>query len=128
MNQVSRKQLFSSSNPALPRGLPSCSTEQRSQPGTPQEFLQLGIEHHEANRLPESAVCFEKSAKEQGGCGIGMLMYGLALRHGWGCPKNEKSGLHWLQKAAESAVVDLESRKPGMDATVIQVSSCLSLV
>jgi len=24
-----------------------------------------------------------------------MLMFGLALRHGWGCPKNEKNGLHW---------------------------------
>lgn len=51
-----------------------------------------------------------------------MLMWGLTLRHGWGCPKNEKSGFHWLQKAAEGAVVDLESgRKGGVDVTAVQV-------
>ncbi|KAF9261889.1 hypothetical protein L218DRAFT_960825 [Marasmius fiardii PR-910] len=76
-------------------------------------FLQLGIQHHEANRLKESAVCFEKSAKEDGGCGAGMLMYGLTLRHGWGCEKNEKTGFKWLRKAAESAVADLESARNG---------------
>ncbi|KAL0578517.1 hypothetical protein V5O48_003460 [Marasmius crinis-equi] len=76
-------------------------------------FLQLGIQHHEANRLKESAVCFEKSAKEDGGCGAGMLMYGLTLRHGWGTEKNEKVGFKWLRKAAESAVVDLESARNG---------------
>lgn len=80
---------------------------------TPQEYLQLGIQHHEANRLKESAICFEKSAKEQGGCGVGMLMWGLALRHGWGCEKNEKVGFNWLRKAAESAVEDLESARGG---------------
>jgi hypothetical protein len=90
---------------------------------TPDEYLQLGIKHHEANRLEESALCFERSAKEQGGCGIGMLMYGLTLRHGWGCPRNEKSGFHWLKKAAELAVTDLEKGKQGVDATVIRVSS-----
>lgn len=54
---------------------------------------------------------FEKSAKENGGCGGGMLMWGLTLRHGWGCEKNEKVGFKWLSKAAESAVADLETTK-----------------
>lgn len=80
---------------------------------TPQQYLQLGIAHHEANRLRESAFCFEKSATVAGGCGVGMLMYGLTLRHGWGCEKNEKSGFKWLRKAAESAVEDLESVRNG---------------
>ncbi|KAK7472929.1 hypothetical protein VKT23_001034 [Stygiomarasmius scandens] len=75
-----------------------------------QEFLQLGIQHHEANRLHESAVYFERSAKEDGGCGVGKLMWGLTLRHGWGCDKNEKEGFKWLRKAAEEAVDDLETR------------------
>lgn len=92
-------------------------------PQTPDEYLQLGIKHHEANRLEESALCFERSAKEQGGCGVGMLMYGLSLRHGWGCPRNEKSGFHWLKKAAELAVIDLEKGKRGVDAMAIRVSS-----
>lgn len=91
---------------------------------TPQEFLQLGIQHHEANRLQESARCFERSATEGGGCGVGMLMYGLTLRHGWGCAKNEKAGFKWLRKAAEYAVEDLERvRMNGdMDVKVIEVS------
>ncbi|KAF8955731.1 hypothetical protein BDZ97DRAFT_1856143, partial [Flammula alnicola] len=81
---------------------------EESGPRTPQEYLQLGIQCHEANRLQESARHFERSAKEGGGCGVGMLMYGLTLRHGWGCGKNEKAGFKWLMKAAESAVGDLE--------------------
>ncbi|KAF8824042.1 hypothetical protein HHX47_DHR9000438 [Lentinula edodes] len=71
-------------------------------------YLQLGIKHHEANRLQESAICFEKSAKEGGGCGVGMLMWGLTLRHGWGCKKDEKGGFVWVRRAAEGAVADLE--------------------
>ncbi len=35
-------------------------------------------------------------------------MYGLTLRHGWGCGKNEKMAFKWLMKAAECAVEDLE--------------------
>lgn len=93
-------------------------------PQTPNEYLQLGIKHHEANRLEESALCFERSAKEQGGCGVGMLMYGLTLRHGWGCLRNEKSGFHWLKKAAELALADLEKGKQGADAMAIRVSPC----
>ena len=80
---------------------------------TPEDWLQLGITHHEANRLQESVRCFERSANENGGCGVGMLMYGLALRHGWGCVKNEALGFKWLRKAAESAVGDLEKLRTG---------------
>jgi hypothetical protein len=92
-----------------------------SQTQTPQEYLQLGIQHHEANRLKDSASCFEKSAKELGGCGVGMLMWGLTLRHGWGCEKDEKQGFRWLRKAAESAVVDLETARGGMDTSAVRV-------
>ena len=92
-------------------------------PRTPQEYLQLGIQHHEANRLKESAACFEKSATVNGGCGVGMLMWGLALRHGWGCEKNEKHGFKWLRHAAESAVSDLENARigGGVDTNAVQV-------
>ncbi|KAJ7598748.1 HCP-like protein [Mycena floridula] len=92
------------------------STSPSSETGTAQsaqEYLQLGITHHEANRLRESAICFERSAVVGGGCGVGMLMYGLTLRHGWGCEKNEKTGFKWLRKAAEAAVDDLESARNG---------------
>ncbi|KAG6819630.1 hypothetical protein H0H93_010050 [Arthromyces matolae] len=95
----------------------------------PQDYLQLGITHHEANRLKESAACFEKSAKEGGGCGVGMLMWGLTLRHGWGCDKNEKVGFKWLQRAAESAVDDLENARTrdGLNLTAIQTELVLAI-
>ena len=66
-------------------------------------LLQLGIQHHLENRLTESAAAFEKSATLGGGCGVGMLMWGLAQRHGWGCEKNEQAGFRWLRRAAELA-------------------------
>ncbi|KAI0049082.1 hypothetical protein FA95DRAFT_1571403 [Auriscalpium vulgare] len=69
---------------------------------TSDDYLQLGIKHHEANQLAESAAAFEKSARLGGGSGVGMLMWGLALRHGWGVEMNEKTGFSWLRRAAEA--------------------------
>lgn len=89
------------------------STGNMDEPRTPEDYLQLGIQHHEANRLHDSVQCFERSAKEGGGCGVGMLMYGLSLRHGWGCAKNEALGFKWVRRAAESAVEDLEKLRTG---------------
>ncbi|KAG2345428.1 HCP-like protein [Suillus weaverae] len=106
-----------------PPGNRSPSTE----PSTPQEYLQLGIQYHEANKLQDSAFYFEKSAKEQGGCGIGMLLWGLTLRHGWGCEKNEKSGFKWLTKAAESAVDDLGKAREGMDVKAVRSELVLAI-
>ncbi|KAJ3723955.1 hypothetical protein C8R42DRAFT_702103 [Lentinula raphanica] len=41
-------------------------------------------------------------------------MWGLTLRHGWGCRKDEKGGFTWVRKAAEGAVADLErARRSG---------------
>ncbi|EAU93275.2 hypothetical protein CC1G_12009 [Coprinopsis cinerea okayama7 len=108
----------SSSSPSSPSG-----------PKSAHDYLLLGIEHHEHDRLKESATCFEKSAKEGGGCGVGMLMWGLTLRHGWGCEKNEKVAFKWLQKAAESAVGDLEAtRASGVkDVSVVRNELVLAI-
>lgn len=95
-------------------------------PQTAQDFLQLGIQHHLANELTKSADCFEKSATVNGGCGVGMLMWGLTLRHGWGCPGNEARGFKWLRKAAELAVNDLEGARAGMDTKAIKVRKVVS--
>ncbi|CCM06354.1 uncharacterized protein FIBRA_08611 [Fibroporia radiculosa] len=96
-------------------------------PHTPQDYLQLGIQHHEANRLVESAVCFEKSATLQGGCPVGMLMWGLTQRHGWGCAKSEQAGFRWLRRAAEVAVEDLEGSRQGMDAGAVKTELVLAI-
>ncbi|KAG8935113.1 hypothetical protein FRC02_008575 [Tulasnella sp. 418] len=75
---------------------------------TASDYLQMGITAHENNKLPESASYFELSATLDGGCGFGMLMWGLSLRSGWGVKKDEKMGFKWLRRAAEWAVEDLE--------------------
>lgn len=79
-------------------------------------YLSLGIEHHEAGRLQESAFCFEKSATIDGGCAVGMLMWGLSLRHSWGCEKDEAKAFKWLKRAAEHSVEDLQAAKEGREA------------
>ena len=56
-----------------------------------------------------------------------MLMWGLALRHGWGCAKNERQGFAWLRRAAESAVDDLERARQGMDTTAIRSELVLAI-
>lgn len=53
----------------------------RTNPNDPLVCLHLGIDAHERGDLEESAQLFEKSAN--GGCSLGMLMFGLSLRHGW---------------------------------------------
>lgn len=114
-------------SPRTPASAPSPTPGKSSQPTTPEDFLQLGIRHHEANRLEESAVCFEKSATLGGGCGVGMLMWGLAQRHGWGCAKNEQAGFRWLRRAAEVAVDDLERARKGMDTSPVKSELVLAI-
>ena len=91
------------------------------------QLLQEGIQHHEANRLREAAAAFERSAKTPGGSGVGMLMWGLTLRHGWGCPKDEVLGFSWLRRAAEAAVGDLEHARTGIDASAVRGELVLAI-
>ncbi|GAA6043957.1 hypothetical protein JCM8097_004888 [Rhodosporidiobolus ruineniae] len=82
--------------------------EVRREPTSADDFLQVGIDLHENGELERAAWCFEQSAKRGGGCGAGMLMYGLTLRHGWGCAVNAQLGFRYIQMAAESVVEDLD--------------------
>jgi hypothetical protein len=91
------------------------------------QLLQEGIRHHEANRLRESAIAFERSARTPGGSGVGMLMWGLTLRHGWGCPKDETLGFSWLRRAAEAAVGDLERARAGLDLSAVRGELVLAI-
>lgn len=92
-----------------------------------QQYLTRGIQAHEQNNLRESARCFERSANEGGGCGVGMLMWGLSLRHGWGCRKDERTGFRWLRRAAEAAVADLESARSGEEAKAVRNELVLAI-
>jgi TPR repeat protein len=58
-----------------------------------------------------SAILFERCAKENGGCGVGMLMWALALRHGWGCPVDTLKAFGWLQLSIETLLRELHHAK-----------------
>lgn len=71
--------------------------------------VELGIEQHENNQLPQSTHHF-KVAAEMGDL-TGCLLYGLALRHGWGIRPDLKRSVQMLQRAADS--VDLSTDNLG---------------
>ncbi|KAK6526504.1 hypothetical protein TWF694_005087 [Orbilia ellipsospora] len=65
---------------------------------SPEEHLDVGIPLHEKGSYAESTYHFRLSAL--GGNTTGMLMYALALRHGWGMRANQSEAFTWLRKAA----------------------------
>ncbi|POY72341.1 hypothetical protein BMF94_4643 [Rhodotorula taiwanensis] len=71
-------------------------------PTGPEDFLQLGIALHEAGHLERATSCFEKSSTISGGCCSGMLLHGLALRHGWGCKVDLPRAFGLFRQAATS--------------------------
>jgi len=115
--------------PRTPSPLATTSARKNDlrQPDLADQLLQEGIQHHEANRLREAAIAFERSAKTPGGSGVGMLMWGLTLRHGWGCPKDESLGFSWLRRAAEAAVGDLERARAGLDVSAVRGELVLAI-
>ncbi|CAG8578041.1 25226_t:CDS:2 [Gigaspora margarita] len=71
------------------------------------EFIQQAIQYHEANELEKATYYFKLAAEKDSP--LGLFLYGIALRHGWGCNPNPKLAVRYLQKAAESAVTDLHT-------------------
>lgn len=69
------------------------------------DFIQQAIQFHEANELDKATYYFKLAADKDSP--LGLFLYGIALRHGWGCKPNTKMAVRYLQKAAESAVSDL---------------------
>lgn len=62
--------------------------------------IELGIEQHEANQLPQSTHHFKVAADM--GDPTGCLLYGLSLRHGWGIRPDMQRSIQMLQKAADT--------------------------
>ncbi|KAL2127041.1 hypothetical protein VTI74DRAFT_11428 [Chaetomium olivicolor] len=70
-----------------------------------EEHVGKAIALHESGSLQESTWHLRHAAKQ--GHPTGMLLYGLACRHGWGMRPNLREGVQWLRKAAESAQLEL---------------------
>ncbi|KAI8825605.1 uncharacterized protein EV422DRAFT_513494 [Fimicolochytrium jonesii] len=96
---------------ALPAPLPPPPTLSSAPPipgdGSvdPEDPLQIAIFYHEQNVLDVAAYYFSVAAAR--GHPVGLFMYAMSMRHGWGCPKDEVEAVQLLQKAAETAVMDL---------------------
>lgn len=72
---------------------------------TGEEHVAKAIALHESGSLNESTYHLRHAAKK--GHPTGMLLYALACRHGWGMRPNQREGVEWLRKAAESASVEI---------------------
>ena len=75
--------------------------------------IQNAIRLHEEGQLEEAARMFKQLAAS--GNVLSAVLYGLSLRHGWGCPKDEAGAFTYLSSAAlDSAALEAEALKSGM--------------
>ena len=72
---------------------------------TAEDHLTKGIESHERGNYKESTYHLRIAARAN--LSTAMLLYALACRHGWGMRPNQKEGVQWLRRAADSASLEL---------------------
>ena len=65
----------------------------------------MGIECHERGSLAESTYHLRQAASA--GLPTGMLLFGLACRHGWGMRPNQVDAVKWLHRAVDSAQLEV---------------------
>jgi hypothetical protein len=70
-----------------------------------EENVAKAIEYHEAGSLTKSTYHLRLAARQNHP--TGMLLYALACRHGWGMRPNQREGVAWLRKAADSASLEV---------------------
>ncbi|KAF7714372.1 Uncharacterized protein PECH_001938 [Penicillium ucsense] len=78
--------------------------------------IQEAIRLHEEGDLERSTTMFGQLADPNGhNNALSQVLYGLALRHGWGCTKDETRAVEYLSAAAtNSAAVESEALRAGM--------------
>jgi TPR repeat protein len=54
---------------------------------------------------------------------MGMIMWGMTLRSGWGVKTDQDEGFYWLKKAADTAVTDMEKVGDRENEETIKVSA-----
>ncbi|KLJ11688.1 hypothetical protein EMPG_13148 [Blastomyces silverae] len=95
--------------PTSPRG----GIEQQKQGD---ENIQEAIRLHEDGQLAESTRMFGRLADPNGANNpLSQVLYGLALRHGWGCAPDPGKAITYLSAAASnSASIEAEALRAGM--------------
>lgn len=92
------------------------------------EHVTTGIALHEQGNLRESSYHWQYAAFK--GENTAMLLYGLALRHGWGMRKNPTEAIKWLRNAMEKSLGEMDINTsmytPGSRVTQIPISETKS--
>ncbi|OAT08204.1 hypothetical protein BDBG_04178 [Blastomyces gilchristii SLH14081] len=80
------------------------------------ENIQEAIRLHENGQLVESTQMFGRLADPNGANNpLSQVLYGLALRHGWGCTPDPDKAITYLSAAASnSASIEAEALRAGM--------------
>jgi len=80
------------------------------------ENIQEAIRLHESGDLEKSTQMFGRLANPKGANNaLSQVLYGLALRHGWGIPPEPEKAIHYLSLAASnSAAVEQAALAAGM--------------
>ncbi|KAH9825738.1 Sel1-like repeat protein [Teratosphaeria destructans] len=80
------------------------------------ENIQEAIRLHESGDLTNSTAMFGRLAQPNGANNaLAQVLYGLALRHGWGIPPEPDKAVHYLSLAASnSASVEQQALESGM--------------
>ncbi|KAL4957372.1 hypothetical protein BDW69DRAFT_180690 [Aspergillus filifer] len=78
--------------------------------------IQEAIRLHEAGELEQSTRMFAQLADPNGANNaLSQVLYGLALRHGWGCtPDPEKAVIYLSGAASNSAAIEAEALESGL--------------
>ncbi|CAG8529590.1 16899_t:CDS:2 [Funneliformis mosseae] len=104
---INRQKNIPSINISIPPFTPVDQPSPTTRQNQADEFIRQAIQYHEANELEKATYYFKLAADKDSP--LGLFLYGIALRHGWGCKPNPKLAVRFLQKAAESAVHDLHT-------------------
>ena len=81
------------------------------------EHIDVAIQLHQVNELGKSFHHFRLAAKTDHP--LGMLFYGLSLRHGWGCLKNQEQGIQWIERAADATRGELLTQLENCDPSFL---------
>ena len=89
---------------------------QHSNNSRTQGDIQEAIRLHESGDYERSTAMFGRLADPDGPNNpLSQVLYGLALRHGWGIGENPAEAMRYLQAAAKnSAAVEVEALRAGM--------------
>ena len=92
---------------------PGQSRERRISDAAGDANIQEAIRLHESGELPQATAMFRTLAGR--GNVLSQVLYGLSLRHGWGCDKDEQLAVKYLSEAASnSAAIEQEALKSGL--------------